>query len=178
MSRRNSSYSGGDDVDAHLSKADKAMSDLQDMHSKQSSAWKKALKHRSGAIVYYSKDKHNAGPKKNGKGSFEAPVFKGEMDIKGFSPAQVFGVVGTRNLWDDWYKEVSTRPQTPLPCLAPRVLTCRLSRRTQKGNLVENLSDTCSLTYMCVPSSLQRPSSEPALTVSLNRCMQGIAGSS
>lgn len=106
MSRRNSSYSGGDDVDAHLAKADKAMSTLQDLHSKQSSAWKKALKHRSGAIVYYSKEKQYAGPKKNGK-DYTAPVYKGEMDIKGFSPAQVFGVVGTRNLWDEWYKEVS-----------------------------------------------------------------------
>lgn len=136
MSRRNSSYSGGDDVDAHLAKADKAMSTLQDLHSKQSSAWKKALKHRSGAIVYYSKDKQYAGPKKNGK-DYTAPVYKGEMDIKGFSPAQVFGVVGTRNLWDEWYKEVgrsfSAQNNSSLCILTWRRLTARAtSLRTSR----------------------------------------------
>lgn len=43
--------------------------------------------------------------------------------IKGYSPASVFAVVGTRKLWDEWYEE---------------------------GNLVENLNDTSSLTYMCM----------------------------
>ncbi|KAM0790700.1 hypothetical protein ACM66B_004557 [Microbotryomycetes sp. NB124-2] len=129
VSRRTSSYASGDDVDAHLSKADKAMDTLNDLHSKQSSSWKRALKHRSGCVVYYSKDKLVAGHKKNGK-EYLAPVYKGELDIRGYNPAEVFGVVGSRHLWDEWYKE---------------------------GNLVENLSDTSSLTYMC---------------------MQGIAGSS
>lgn len=47
-----------------------------------------------------------SGTKKNGK-STNSPVFKGELDIDGFSPAEVFGVVGSRKLWDEWYKEVS-----------------------------------------------------------------------
>ncbi|ORY75942.1 hypothetical protein BCR35DRAFT_325733 [Leucosporidium creatinivorum] len=129
LSRRVSSYASNDDTDAHLATAERALSTLEDLHSRQSSHWKRALKHRSGTIVYYSKEKMPAGTKKSGKQTF-SPVFKGELDIEGFSPAEVFGVVGSRKLWDDWYKE---------------------------GNLVENLSDTSSLTYMC---------------------MQGIAGSS
>lgn len=107
VSRRMSSYAADDDTDAHLAKADRAMSTLQDVHSKQSSAWKRALKHKSGTVVYYSKDKMAAGAKKNGKGDYMAPIYKGELDIQGYTPAEVFGVVGSRKLWDDWFKEVS-----------------------------------------------------------------------
>jgi hypothetical protein len=106
LSRRTSTFSGGDDSEAHLAAGERAMTTLQDLHSTQASAWKRALKHKSGCVVFVSKEKSYAGPKKNGKGYF-APVFKGELDIKGFDPSQVFGVVGTRKLWDDWYKEVS-----------------------------------------------------------------------
>lgn len=109
LSRRVSSYASSDDTDAHLAAADRALETLQDVHSKQSSAWKRALKHRSGTVVYYSKDKMPAGTKKRGKGDHLCPIYKGELDISGFTPAEVFGVVGSRQLWDDWYKEVSPR---------------------------------------------------------------------
>ncbi|PLW30310.1 hypothetical protein PCASD_17744 [Puccinia coronata f. sp. avenae] len=49
------------------------------------------------------------------------PVFKGVGLIKGYSPASVFAVIGSSKLWDEWYED---------------------------GNLVENLSDQVSLTYM------------------------------
>jgi len=49
------------------------------------------------------------------------PVFKGVGLIKGYSPASVFAVIGSSKLWDEWYAD---------------------------GNLVENLSDQVSLTYM------------------------------
>ncbi|CAG8555102.1 4081_t:CDS:2 [Paraglomus occultum] len=54
-------------------------------------------------------------------GEEKIPIFKGEGIIKGHSPQAVFAVIGMRKLWDDWYEE---------------------------GNLVENLNDTTSLTYM------------------------------
>ncbi|KDE03535.1 hypothetical protein MVLG_06001 [Microbotryum lychnidis-dioicae p1A1 Lamole] len=129
LSRRASTYSTSDDADAHLSRVDEAMDTLNDLHSSSDGKWKKALKHRSGTVVYVTKEKSPAGKQKNGK-PFLAPVFKGVLDINGFNPSEVFAVVGSRKLWDEWYKE---------------------------GNLVENLSDSSSLTYMC---------------------MQGIAGSS
>jgi hypothetical protein len=49
------------------------------------------------------------------------PVFMGEHTIEGFTSQAIFAVIGMRKLWDDWYEE---------------------------GNLVENLNETTSLTYM------------------------------
>lgn len=98
-----STYSGTDDAEAYLDSAKAAMKKLEDLHSQQSDSWKRALKHKSGCVVYVSKEKYEAG-KKGSKGNktYQAPVFKGEHIIKGFSPAAVFGVVGTRKLWDEW----------------------------------------------------------------------------
>ncbi|CAG8786064.1 11947_t:CDS:2, partial [Acaulospora morrowiae] len=45
----------------------------------------------------------------------------GQQDIEGFPPQSVFSVIGMRRLWDELYEE---------------------------GNLVENLDNTTSLTYM------------------------------
>ncbi|KAG0141212.1 hypothetical protein CROQUDRAFT_83506 [Cronartium quercuum f. sp. fusiforme G11] len=56
-----------------------------------------------------------------------ATVFKGEGLIKGYSPASVFAVIGSSKLWDEWYED---------------------------GNLVENLSEEVSLTYMCMQAVL------------------------
>uniref|UniRef100_A0A1D1ZJI2 StAR-related lipid transfer protein 5 n=1 Tax=Anthurium amnicola TaxID=1678845 RepID=A0A1D1ZJI2_9ARAE len=58
---------------------------------------------------------------KPGVTSDKLPIFMGEHIIEGFSPQSVFAVIGMRKLWDDWYEE---------------------------GNLVENLDETTSLTYM------------------------------
>lgn len=55
------------------------------------------------------------------------PVFKGVGLIKGYSPASVFAVIGSSKLWDEWYED---------------------------GNLVENLSDQVSLTYMCMKAGI------------------------
>lgn len=110
-------------VESYLSSASRAMSKLQDLHSSSDSAWKKALTHKkSGTQVYVSKEKSYVSAGKGNKG-FYAPVFKSVLDVDGFAPAAVFGVVGTRKLWDEWYKE---------------------------GSLVENLSEDSSLTYMCM----------------------------
>ncbi|GAA98861.1 uncharacterized protein L969DRAFT_51288 [Mixia osmundae IAM 14324] len=59
--------------------------------------------------------------KKDSDGKKKVPVYKGEGIIPGYSPQAVFAVVGTRKLWDEWYDQ---------------------------GNLVENLNDSTSLTYM------------------------------
>ncbi|CEQ40709.1 SPOSA6832_02351 [Sporobolomyces salmonicolor] len=111
--------------DSYLSAAERALSKLQDLHSSPDSAWKRALKHKeSGTVVYVTKEKSYVSPGRNeGSKGFYAPVFKSVLDIDGFTPPAVFGVVGTRKLWDDWYKE---------------------------GSLVENLSNDSSLTYMCM----------------------------
>lgn len=110
-------------VESYLSSASRAMTKLQDLHSSSDSTWKKALTHKkSGTQVYVSKEKSYVSAGKGNKG-FYAPVFKSVLDVDGFAPAAVFGVVGTRKLWDEWYKE---------------------------GSLVENLSEDSSLTYMCM----------------------------
>ena len=96
---------GGDDNEAYLQAAESAMGTLQTLHSSSSNDWKRVLKHRSGVSVSVSKEKSYAGGARTGKsgaGAHFAPVFKGEHEIRGFGPAAVFGVVGTRKLWDDW----------------------------------------------------------------------------
>ncbi|CAG8727060.1 10881_t:CDS:2, partial [Ambispora leptoticha] len=50
-------------------------------------------------------------------------ILKGEGVIHGFTPQTVFAVIGNRKLWDDWYED---------------------------GNLIENLNDSTSLTYMVI----------------------------
>lgn len=77
------------------------MGTLEGLHRQQSSSWKRALKHKSGTVVYLTKEPSSTGPGKGGR-FHKAPVFKGELDIMGFPPVAVFGVVGTRKLWDDW----------------------------------------------------------------------------
>ncbi|KAI5476356.1 START-like domain protein [Pseudohyphozyma bogoriensis] len=118
-----------DDVGSYLQAAERAMGTLSDLHSSPDNQWKRVLNQKkTGVVVYVTKEKKYVGPtgKGNGKG-FYAPVLKGELEIKGQTPAAVFGVVGTRKLWDDWYQE---------------------------GNLVSNISDTSSLTYMIMKSAL------------------------
>ncbi|CAG8441691.1 2757_t:CDS:10 [Diversispora eburnea] len=58
---------------------------------------------------------------KLGFNNLKIPLFMGEHIINGFTPQAIFSVIGMRKLWDEWYEE---------------------------GNLVENLSDTTSCTYM------------------------------
>ncbi|MBW0562272.1 hypothetical protein O181_101987 [Austropuccinia psidii MF-1] len=55
------------------------------------------------------------------------PIFKGVGLIRGYSPASVFAVVRSSKLWDEWYED---------------------------GNLVENLNDQVSLTYMCMKAGI------------------------
>ncbi|BGP02139.1 START-like domain protein [Rhodotorula toruloides] len=111
-------------ADSYLESATRAMSKLQDLHSMPDSSWKKALtQKKTGCVVYITKEKSYVSQGRSEKKGFYAPVFKGVLDISGFAPTAVFAVMGTRKLWDDWYKE---------------------------GSLVENLSDDSSLTYMCM----------------------------
>ncbi|GBB84581.1 hypothetical protein RclHR1_11150006 [Rhizophagus clarus] len=59
---------------------------------------------------------------KNGIGDNDkVPVFMCQHVIEKFSPQAIFAVIGMRKLWDPWYEE---------------------------GNLIENLNDSTSLTYM------------------------------
>lgn len=59
------------------------------------------------------------------------PIYKGELLIEGFTPTAVFAVTGQRDLWDDWYDH---------------------------GNLVADLNDRTSLTYMNMkPPGTARP---------------------
>lgn len=90
------------DADRYLQSADSAMGTLVTLHRSQPSAWKRALKHKSGTVVWVTKESSPIEHKKGGK-SHMAPVFKGQLDVKDFPPVSVFGVVGTRKLWDEWY---------------------------------------------------------------------------
>lgn len=96
-----SSVSSQDDLEHFIAAADDAIKRLEDLHTSTKTAWKKALTHKSGVIVYTTKEKLRAETNDKGK-AYYAPVFKGEHIIKRFSPAAIFGVVGTRKLWDDW----------------------------------------------------------------------------
>jgi len=60
---------------------------------------------------------------KNGIGdnSEKTPIYMCQHIIEKFSPQSIFAVIGMRKLWDPWYEE---------------------------GNLIENLNDSTSLTYM------------------------------
>ncbi|OZJ02021.1 hypothetical protein BZG36_05225, partial [Bifiguratus adelaidae] len=58
--------------------------------------WKKALKHKSGVVVFM-----RSGLTKSDK----TPVFKGEKVIQGFGPQAIFYVIGMRKLWDDTYED-------------------------------------------------------------------------
>jgi len=59
---------------------------------------------------------------KNGFGDNEKmPIYMCQHIIEKFSPQSIFAVIGMRKLWDPWYEE---------------------------GNLIENLNDSTSLTYM------------------------------
>lgn len=64
---------------------------------------------------------HRSGVNVYSKNKSNMPIYMGTHEIKGFDPQAVFAVIGMRKLWDEWYEE---------------------------GNLVENLNDTTSLTYM------------------------------
>ncbi|KAI8374311.1 uncharacterized protein BYT42DRAFT_399572 [Radiomyces spectabilis] len=57
--------------------------------------WKKALKHKSGVVVYMLQKSSKA----------KSAVFKGETVIQGFSPQSVFYVVGMRKLWDEQFDQ-------------------------------------------------------------------------
>ncbi|KAI8369769.1 hypothetical protein BD560DRAFT_397774 [Blakeslea trispora] len=78
----------------HIHQADNALSTLK--HAIIDDGWKKALKHKSGVMVYM---------KNNGCGGDKTPIFKGEAIIYGFSPQSIFYVIGMRKLWDEQYED-------------------------------------------------------------------------
>lgn len=59
---------------------------------KDDGSWKKALKHKSGVMVYI---RQSADP------SDKIPIFKGDGIIRGYTPQSVFHVIGIRKLWDE-----------------------------------------------------------------------------
>lgn len=69
--------------------------------------------------------KHKSGvvvySRQGGYENNKLPIFMGQHQMEGFPPQSVFSVIGMRRLWDELYEE---------------------------GNLVENLDETTSLTYM------------------------------
>ncbi|KAI8990784.1 hypothetical protein BDF20DRAFT_908634 [Mycotypha africana] len=74
----------------------------------------------------------------------KTPIFKGEAVIQGFSPQSIFYVVGMRKLWDEQYED---------------------------GSLVENLTDTISLTYEAMkPTPTQK--SRDSVLVEKIECTQ------
>ncbi|RUS26480.1 hypothetical protein BC938DRAFT_470717, partial [Jimgerdemannia flammicorona] len=95
------STSGGIGVDPimttssyHVQQAENAMNSLKAIVRQD--GWKKALKHKSGVVVYMK-----SGTIKGDK----TPIFKGEGIIQGFSPQSIFYVIGMRKLWDEQYED-------------------------------------------------------------------------
>ncbi|KAG2188026.1 hypothetical protein INT44_000777 [Umbelopsis vinacea] len=79
----------------HVHQAESALITLKAIAQDETS-WKKALKHKSGVMVYM-----RSGTVKGDK----TPVFKGEAIIQGFSPQSIFYVIGMRKLWDEQYED-------------------------------------------------------------------------
>lgn len=75
----------------YVSVADRCMKSLKGI-AKDDGNWKKALKHKSGVVVYI---RSSTDPTE------KAPVFKGEGIIQGYAPQTVFQVIGMRKLWDE-----------------------------------------------------------------------------
>ncbi|CAO3616426.1 unnamed protein product [Mucor hiemalis] len=63
-------------------------------HIKESSQWKKVLKHKSGTTVYMSQNNVE-----------KTALFRGELIIQGFTPQSIFYVIGMRKLWDEQFDE-------------------------------------------------------------------------
>ncbi|KAI8357905.1 hypothetical protein EDC96DRAFT_244951 [Choanephora cucurbitarum] len=78
----------------HIHQADSALATLK--HALMDDDWKKALKHKSGVMVYMKNGVYR---------SDKTPVFKGEAIIYGFSPQSIFYVIGMRKLWDEQYED-------------------------------------------------------------------------
>lgn len=79
----------------HAHQGDQAILALKQLAREES--WKKALKHKSGVVVYMLQ------PPKADRFDTKAPIFKGETVIHGFTPQSVFYVIGMRKLWDEKY---------------------------------------------------------------------------
>ncbi|CAM0141276.1 unnamed protein product [Umbelopsis sp. WA50703] len=79
----------------HIHQAESALMSMKAI-AQDDSNWKKALKHKSGVMVYM-----RTGTVKGDK----TPVFKGEAIIQGFSPQSIFYVIGMRKLWDEQYED-------------------------------------------------------------------------
>ncbi|KAI9321373.1 hypothetical protein BX666DRAFT_1901516 [Dichotomocladium elegans] len=78
----------------HIHQADNALSTLKQVV--YDDGWKKALKHKSGVIVYMKHGVNKAD---------KTPIFKGQTVIHGFSPQSIFYVIGMRRLWDESYED-------------------------------------------------------------------------
>ncbi|KAM3579858.1 hypothetical protein VKS41_007584 [Umbelopsis sp. WA50703] len=63
---------------------------------KDDGSWKKALKHKSGVMVYI---RQSADP------SDKIAIFKGDGIIRGYTPQSIFHVIGIRKLWDESFVE-------------------------------------------------------------------------
>ncbi|CAG8832774.1 2555_t:CDS:2, partial [Racocetra persica] len=92
----------------HVKKAKHALSALKTVANE--SDWQKMFEHSSGVVVYMKQDT-----------SVEnTPMIKGELNLQGFTPDEIFPVIQSREIWDDWY---------------------------EGGCLIERLSESISLTY-------------------------------
>ncbi|KAF0499199.1 Bet v1-like protein [Gigaspora margarita] len=101
----------------HIKKAKHALLTLKTVVKE--SGWKKILEHSSGVAIYMKLDNS-----KNGN----IPLIKGELNIQGFTPNEIFSVIEMRDIWDDWY---------------------------ETGNLIERLSESICLTYTVMKGPFQ-----------------------
>ncbi|CAG8790393.1 15703_t:CDS:1, partial [Dentiscutata erythropus] len=74
----------------HIKKAEGAISTLKTVVHEHD--WRKILDHSSGISIYMKLDSSENG---------NIPLIKGELNIQGFTPDEIFSVIEMRNIWDD-----------------------------------------------------------------------------
>ncbi|CAG8769153.1 12017_t:CDS:2, partial [Cetraspora pellucida] len=93
----------------HIKKAKHALSTLKTVVNEPD--WRKIFEHNSGVVVCMKQD--------TSKNEI-IPLIKGELNIQGFTPTEIFSVIQSRDIWDDWY---------------------------EGGCIIERLSESINLTY-------------------------------
>lgn len=100
----------------HIQTIEQAMTRLRQLDADRVNEWEKVMSHARDVTVHVRKSVVSVSGKQK-----KVPLFRGDKFIQGFSPEQVFEVVGRRSLWDDWY---------------------------DSGNLVADLNNSTSMTYL------------------------------
>ncbi|KAG0215799.1 hypothetical protein BGX28_008109 [Mortierella sp. GBA30] len=114
--------------------------------------WKRVDKHKSGCIVYQSTSSATL----PGHGDDKCPAFKSEHFIRGFKAQDVYSIVSTRKLWDDWYDELScVETYDEATALIYMVMRSTLPSKTRDVAMIERLQIEKDGTYYLADCSVE-----------------------